>query len=79
MDRGLQSMVGYSPWGCKELDMPEVTEHNTSKEREKTVLVWLGRPCHSPSLPQLKSCSGFSLLFLNLNSGKKAEISYLSQ
>ena len=31
MDRGLQSMVGYSPWGCKELDMPEVTEHNTSK------------------------------------------------
>ena len=79
MDRGLQSMVGYSPWGCKELDMPEVTEHNTSKEREKTILVWLGRPCHSPSLPQLKSCSGFSLLFLNLNSGKKAEISYLSQ
>ena len=24
---GLRSLVGYSPWGCKELDTTEVTEH----------------------------------------------------
>ena len=24
---GQRSLVGYSPWGHKELDMPEVTEH----------------------------------------------------
>ena len=24
---GQRSLVGYSPWGCKELDTPEVTEH----------------------------------------------------
>ena len=22
---GQRSLVGYDPWGCKELDMPEVT------------------------------------------------------
>ena len=25
------SLVGYSPWGCKELDMTEVTEHSCTK------------------------------------------------
>ena len=24
---GQRSLAGYSPWGCKELDMTEVTEH----------------------------------------------------
>ena len=24
---GQGSLVGYSPWGCKELDMTEVTQH----------------------------------------------------
>ena len=24
---GQRRLVGYSPWGCKELDMTEVTEH----------------------------------------------------
>ena len=24
---GQRSLVGYSPWGCKELDMTEATEH----------------------------------------------------
>ena len=24
---GQESLVGYSPWGCKELDMTEVTQH----------------------------------------------------
>ena len=24
---GLRSLVGYSPWGCRELDTTEATEH----------------------------------------------------
>ena len=24
---GQRSLMGYSPWGCKELDVTEVTEH----------------------------------------------------
>jgi len=24
---GQRNLAGYSPWGCKELDMTEVTEH----------------------------------------------------
>ena len=27
---GQRSLVGYSPWGHKELDMTEVTEHSTA-------------------------------------------------
>ena len=27
---GQRSLAGYSPWGCKELDMTEVTKHNTT-------------------------------------------------
>ena len=26
---GQRSLVGYSPWGCKELNTTEVTEHST--------------------------------------------------
>ena len=26
---GESSLAGYSPWGCKELDMTEVTKHST--------------------------------------------------
>ena len=34
---GLRSLVGYSPWGCKELDTTEVTEHTCMVRR----LCWL--------------------------------------
>jgi len=41
---GWRSLAGYSPWGCKESDMTEVTEHaNSSLRREKDVLEEL---CH---------------------------------
>ena len=30
---GLRSMAGYSSWGCKELDMTEVTEHTRTHGR----------------------------------------------
>ena len=36
--QGQRSLVGYSPWGCKELDTTEATEHthtHTYKERER--------------------------------------------
>ena len=39
--RGQRSLVGYSPWGCKELDL---TETNTF-----TFLLWEGGEC--PVLP----------------------------
>ena len=29
-----RSSVGYSPWGCKELDMTEVTEHALTHMKE---------------------------------------------
>ena len=31
---GQRSLVGYSPWGCKELDKTEVTQHTGSLKRE---------------------------------------------
>ena len=34
MDRG--SLAGYSPWGFKELDVTEVTEHNTAQDLDQT-------------------------------------------
>ena len=36
------SLVGYSPWGCKGLDMPEATEHahrHTSLKCSQLVLL----------------------------------------
>ena len=34
---GRRNLVGYSPWGCKELDMTEVTEQCTYVESRKMV------------------------------------------
>ena len=31
--RGQRNLVDYGPWGCKELDMTEATEHNVGQER----------------------------------------------
>ena len=39
---GQKSLVGYSPWGCKEPDMTEVTKHSTAESfflRNKTELL----------------------------------------
>ena len=34
---GQKSLAGYSPWGCKELEMTEVTEH---AQAPNAVVVW---------------------------------------
>ena len=37
---GQRSLAGYSPWGCKELDMTEkLTFHYSGKESEKRIYV----------------------------------------
>ena len=36
---GQRSLVGYSPWGCKELD---TTEHGTESRWLLKVLTWVG-------------------------------------
>ena len=28
---GQRSLAGYSPWGCKEMDMTKATEHSTTQ------------------------------------------------
>ena len=33
---GQRSLAGYSPWGCKESDMTEVTEHVYTYDFEKS-------------------------------------------
>ena len=39
---GQRSLVGYSPWGCKELDITEATEHTVTinKRKSSTSLSW---------------------------------------
>ena len=32
-----RSLVGYSPWGCKELDMTEATEHALTEGEKRPV------------------------------------------
>ena len=34
---GQRDLAGYSPWGCKELDATEVTQHN---EKEKMMMLF---------------------------------------
>ena len=31
--QGQKSLVGYSPWGCKESDSTEVTEHEQEQKK----------------------------------------------
>ena len=33
-----EELVGYCPWGCKEADMTEVTEHTFKVQKEKGCL-----------------------------------------
>ena len=35
-----RSLVGYSPWGCKELDMTELTKHSTGMNQETKSQKW---------------------------------------
>ena len=40
-----RDLVGYSPWGCKESDTTEVTQHTrTTSQKYKTIsLKWIGK------------------------------------
>ena len=45
---GQRSLAGYSPWGCKESDKAEVTDH-TRTEKHRCNRVTLPFPCFPPS------------------------------
>ena len=50
----LRSLLGYSSWGCKELDMTEVTQHIRMQERNREELrnTQKGESFSPPPLPQ---------------------------
>ena len=50
--RGQRSLVGYSPWGCKELDMTEWLTHTTLK--------WIVKNCYN-NLLSSKACHELKL------------------
>ena len=45
---GQRSLEGYSPWGCKELDTTEATEH-TRTHCHSVQVTWQGRSGAQPS------------------------------
>ena len=52
---GQKSLAGYSPWGCKELDMTEETQHSIHQCSTEIIL----------SRPNVKACvlTAFPLIF----------------
>ena len=51
---GQRSLVGYSPWGCKELEMTEVTYHITT-----TMITLLIIPKKAILLSEMYSQTGY--------------------
>ena len=38
---GQRSLVGYSPWGCRELDMTEAPQHACTQKSRKKIFVFM--------------------------------------
>ena len=60
---GQKSLMGYSPWGCKELDMTEVTEHASKYSPSLSPSPTMGRVYFvTPLMLGLASVTCFGLM-----------------
>ena len=63
--------MGYSPWGCKESDMTEVTEHALTHDMLLLLLSCFSHPSGEPGVSgdfwgSQEGCQGHDLRFLNV-------------
>ena len=82
---GQRSLTGYNPYGCKELDIPEVTQHTHAQVNYLVLIIqYISHSCGNTSLPIQENLVHVNIIqrkqvkmFSNCVTAKKTKTSFI--